>query len=170
MALFPAHKCRFRSVRDRARASGYLVRMSTSVITAYYDAFNAEDYPRMLALLSEDVAHDINQGGRQVGRAAFQKFLAHMAHCYREQVRELAVMVDASGKHAAAEFMVHGEYLATDAGFPPAHGQKYALPAGAFFTLQDGLITRVSTYYNVPAWLSQVAAPGRAGERAGGQS
>ena len=42
-------------------------------------------------------------------------------------------MVDATGTRAAAEFMVEGEYLATDAGLPPARGQRYRLPAGAFF-------------------------------------
>lgn len=34
--------------------------MSSEVITAYYDAFNRGDHAAMLALLTEDVAHDIN--------------------------------------------------------------------------------------------------------------
>jgi steroid delta-isomerase-like uncharacterized protein len=50
-----------------------------------------------------------------------------------------------------------GEYLARDAGLPPARGQRYALPAGAFFALMDGRISRVTMYYNLPEWLRQVA-------------
>ena len=34
------------------------------LIQAYYDAFNAADMPAFLALLSDDVVHDINQGER----------------------------------------------------------------------------------------------------------
>ena len=67
-------------------------------------------------------------------------------------------MVAANGGHAAAEFQVHGEYLAQDSGLPPAHGQRYALPAGAFFTLKDGRISRVTMYYNLQEWLRQVGA------------
>jgi hypothetical protein len=40
---------------------------------------------------------------------------------------------------------------------PPAHGQKYTLPAGAFFTLRDDKIARVSNFYNLPDWLAQVS-------------
>ena len=130
--------------------------MSAHVIEAYYAAFNREDYPAMLALLTDDVVHDINQGGSEHGRAAFEKFLKHMEHCYRERIEKLAVMVDASGTRAAAEFDVHGTYLRTDPGFPEAQGQTYQLPAGAFFELEHGRIKRVTTYYNVRAWLAQV--------------
>jgi hypothetical protein len=56
-----------------------------------------------------------------------------MARCYREELRDIVIMVGADGARAAAEFQVHGEYLAQDAELPPARGQRYALPAGAFF-------------------------------------
>ena len=42
--------------------------MSASLIARYYAAFNAGDWEGMLACLTEDVAHDINQGGREVGK------------------------------------------------------------------------------------------------------
>ena len=126
------------------------------LIHDYYAAFNRGDRAAMLALLAEDVAHDINQGPRQVGRAAFAAFLAHMDRCYREQLTDIAVMVDETGARAAAEFVVEGAYLATDEGLPVASGQRYRLPAGAFFLLRDGLIARVTTYYNLKAWLAQV--------------
>jgi steroid delta-isomerase-like uncharacterized protein len=130
--------------------------MTASLIHAYYAAFDRGDRAAMLALLAEDVAHDVNQGSRVVGKPAFAEFLAHMDRCYRESIHELAVMVDATGTRAAAEFLVEGEYLATDAGLPEARGQRYRLPAGAFFTVAGGKITRVTTYYNLQDWLRQV--------------
>ena len=131
--------------------------MSTTaeLIARYYAAFNAGDWEGMLACLSDDVAHDINQGGRQTGKAAFRAFLSHMERCYRERLEDIVVM--ASGNRAAAEFMVHGEYLSTDEGLPEATGQHYTLPAGAFFDVTNGLISRVTVYYNLPDWTRQVA-------------
>lgn len=136
---------------------------SAALIRRYYEAFNAGDRPGMLALLTEDVIHDINQGGRETGREAFAAFLAHMDRCYREQVVDLAVMVDATGTRAAAEFTVLGTYVATDEPLPPAAGQRYRLPAGAFFVLREGRIARVTTYYNLQDWLRQVAPDGSGG-------
>jgi steroid delta-isomerase-like uncharacterized protein len=126
------------------------------LIHAYYAAFDRGDRAAMLGLLAEDVAHDVNQGGRALGKPAFADFLAHMDRCYREAIRDLVVMVDATGTRAAAEFMVEGEYLATDSGLPEARGQRYRLPAGAFFSVANGKITRVTTYYNLQEWLRQV--------------
>ncbi len=128
------------------------------LIRSYYAAFNAADYDGMVALLTEDVAHDINQGSRETGRAAFRAFLSHMEACYGEQLEDIVVFVESTGLRAAAEFVVHGVYKATDVGLPEASGQTYVLPAGAFFDVRDGLIARVSNYYNLPDWLRQVGA------------
>jgi steroid delta-isomerase-like uncharacterized protein len=110
----------------------------------------------MLDLLSEDVAHDINQGQREAGRAAFAAFLDHMNVSYRERLTDIVVFASAAGRRAAAEFVVHGEYLKTDAGLPEARGQRYVLPAGAFFDVRDGKIARVTNYYNLQDWTAQV--------------
>ncbi|MFK7600972.1 ketosteroid isomerase-related protein [Deinococcus sp. SM5_A1] len=126
------------------------------LITRYYAAFNANDPAGMLEVLSDDVQHDINQGGSELGRNAFRAFLAHMDVHYREQARDLTVMASADGLRAAAEFVIHGEYLKTDEGLPPAKGQEYALPVGAFFEVHGGLITRVTNYYNLQDWTRQV--------------
>lgn len=134
--------------------------MSEALVRQYYDAFNRGDREAMLALLSDDVAHDINQGGRETGKAAFRRFLAHMDRCYRERLVDIVVMTSADGSHAAAEFVVHGTYLATDEGLPPASGQTYVLPAGTFFALRDGKIARVTTCYNLVDWSRQVGAEG----------
>jgi steroid delta-isomerase-like uncharacterized protein len=130
--------------------------MSLALIERYYAAFNAGDRAGMLACLSENVVHDINQGERQVGKPAFAAFLAHMDRCYAEQLANITIMAHPDGGRGAAEFIVHGQYLATDEGLPRAHGQRYTLPAGAFFTLTNGLIARISVYYNLPDWMRQV--------------
>jgi steroid delta-isomerase-like uncharacterized protein len=133
---------------------------AAALIRAYLDAFNRGDRAGMLALLTEDVAHDVNQGGREVGRDAFAAFLARMDRCYRETLTDIVVMASADGTRAAAEFTVQGEYLATDEGLPPARGQRYALPAGAFYALRGGRIARVTMHYNLRDWVAQVEGRG----------
>jgi steroid delta-isomerase-like uncharacterized protein len=132
--------------------------MSTeALIRAYYAAFNAGDWDGMAGLVADDVAHDVNEGAREGGRAAFRAFLDRMARHYREQVEDVVVMAGADGTRAAAEFFVTGEYLVTDPGLPPARGQRYCLPVGAFFAVEGGRITRVTNFYNLRAWIAQVA-------------
>ncbi len=131
---------------------------SQDIIEAYYAAFNAGDDARFLDLLTDDVMHDINQGTRQIGKPAFADFIKEMSRCYREQITDLVILTEPSGARAAAEFTVHGEYLEAGAAMPPAHGQRYVLPAGAFFVLRGGKVARISNYYNLPSWLAQVAA------------
>lgn len=131
---------------------------SRALIERYYAAFNAGDIEGMLACLSDDVAHDINQGGCERGKDAFRAFLLHMERCYRERLSGIVLMVSEDGTRAAAEFIVHGEYLSTDPGLPPATGQRYELPAGTFFEIADGLIRRVTVYYNLVDWTRQVGA------------
>jgi steroid delta-isomerase-like uncharacterized protein len=70
------------------------------------------------------------------------------------------VLTEPAGTRAAAEFTVHGVYKVGDAGLPEARGQSYVLPAGAFFDLRDGQITRVTNFYNLTDWLRQVGAGG----------
>ena len=130
------------------------------LIRAYYAAFNAGDMDGFLDLLTEDVVHDINQGARETGKAAFRTFLERMNRCYREHLADIIVMVDATGERAAAEFIVHGCYLATDEGLPPARGQTYQLPAGAFFTVRNGKVARIANFYNLPGWIRQVSDAG----------
>lgn len=125
-------------------------------MTAYYDAFNRGDWDGMCAVLAEDVVHDLNQSNREIGRAAFGAFLARMNTSYRERLRDIVVMGEAG--RLAAEYIVEGEYLATDEGLPPATGQRYTLPGGAFFEVRDRLIRRVTNYYNLQDWLRQVGA------------
>jgi len=130
------------------------------LVRAYYAAFNAGDRDAFLGLLADDVVHDVSQGGRQLGRAAFAAFMTHMDRCYAERIEDVEVMVSPDGTRAAAEFTVRGRYIATDPGVPAgtaaARGQGYVLPAGAFFALRDGRIARISNHYNLGDWVAQV--------------
>ncbi|MCE2945316.1 MAG: ketosteroid isomerase-related protein [Lysobacteraceae bacterium] len=127
------------------------------LVSRYYAAFNAGDRSAMLDLLADDVAHDLNQGPREDGKAAFRAFMGRMDRCYRERLEDIRVLASADGTRAAAEYVVHGEYLADDEGLPPARGQRYVLPGGAFFSIRDGRIARVTNYYNLQDWIAQVA-------------
>lgn len=127
-------------------------------LTDYYAAFNAGDADGMLACVSDDVEHRVNEGAIRRGKPLFAEFCSHMGVSYRENLRDMVIFANEDGTRGAAEFVVHGEYLQTDPGLPAAHGQRYVLPAGAFFDLKAGKITRVTTYYNLNDWIAQVSA------------
>jgi steroid delta-isomerase-like uncharacterized protein len=130
---------------------------SIELIQNYYAAFNAGDMDTFLNLLTDDVIHDINQGKREIGKDAFKQFMACMNHNYKEQLVDMVIMASEDGKRAAAEFVVLGEYLQTDEGLPAANGQKYRLPAGAFFDIRDNKVARITNYYNLNDWIAQVS-------------
>ena len=127
------------------------------LVLAYYAAFNRGDRQAMLDLLADDVVHDLNQGGRETGKAAFAAFMQRMDASYREQLQDIVVLASQDGDRAAAEYVVHGQYLCDDEGLPPARGQAYVLPGGAFFDIRDDRIARVSNYYNLQDWIAQVS-------------
>lgn len=129
---------------------------AVQLVQTYYDAFNRGDAAGMLALLTDDVRHDINEGDTQTGLDAFGAFLAKMDAHYRERAEDVVVMATPDGARASAEFVIHGEYLKTDPGLPEAAGQRYVLPVGAFFDVRGGKITRVTNYYNLADWTRQV--------------
>ncbi len=126
------------------------------LIHDYYAAFKSGDREALLALLADDVIHEINEGGEERGKEAFRAFLQRMDRSYRETVEELTVFTGPDETHAAAEFFIRGEYLATDEGLPEAKGQTYRLRVGAFFEIRDGKIARVTNYYNLRRWLELV--------------
>ena len=128
-----------------------------SLIQRYYFAFNRGDWDGMLELLSDEIAHDLNQGERQIGQGPFAAFLSRRARCYLEVLTDVRILVSEDGRHAATEYVVSGQYISTDEGLPPAHGQRYRLPGGAFFDVEQGLISRVSNCYSLPNWTAQVS-------------
>jgi steroid delta-isomerase-like uncharacterized protein len=130
---------------------------AAATVRRYFDAFNRGDVEGMLAELADDVAHHVNEGKVRRGRALFAEFCAHMSRCYREELTDMVILASADGTRAAAEYTVNGTYLETDPGLPEARGQSYVLPAGSFFTLKNGRIVRVTTYYNLADWMAQVS-------------
>lgn len=132
--------------------------MTRATIEAYYAAFNAGDAAAMLACVTDDIEHRVNEGAIRFGREKFAEFCSHMGVSYRETLKDMVIFVNEDATRGAAEFVVHGEYLQTDPGLPEAKGQRYILPAGAFFDLKDGKIARVTTFYNLNDWVAQVSA------------
>ncbi len=130
---------------------------TASLIESYYARFNAGDLKGMLNLLDNEVRHDINQGESEHGLEAFRIFLDRMAENYKEHIQDIVIFASADGKRAACEYKVTGTYLKADPGLPPAQGQRYSIPGGAFFTIKNGKITRVTNYYNLQEWLDAVS-------------
>lgn len=130
----------------------------SETVRAYFEAFNRGDVEGMLACLGDDVRHHVNEGQVRTGKDAFRAFCQHMSRCYREELTDMVVFEAEGGTRAAAEYLVNGTYLETDEGLPEARGQTYRLPAGSFFSLEGGRITRVVTYYNLADWMRQVSA------------
>lgn len=126
------------------------------LIKSYYAAFNAKKFNDMLALLTDDIIHDTNQGDRSVGKEVFTSFLADMDKYYDEFLDNMVIMTNADGTRASAEFICNGTYKVTCEGLPPARGQKYKLPVGCFFEVKEGKIARITNYYNLPDWVNQV--------------
>jgi len=124
----------------------------------YYRCFNDKNWAGMLALLADDIRHEVNQGETRVGLERYRTFLAHMDECYDECLEGLVFLSEPSGRRVACEFTVRGVYKKTDGDLLPARGQQYVLPAGAFLEIADGKITRVTTYYNLPLWIKLVSA------------
>jgi steroid delta-isomerase-like uncharacterized protein len=99
---------------------------TAALIREYYAAFNRDDSEGMLALLTDDVIHDVNQDQRQAGKEKFPAFNARMAHNYSEELKAIVVLVSKDATRAAAEFNVHGVYKNTEEGLPDAKGQCMA--------------------------------------------
>lgn len=126
------------------------------LLQRYFTALNDRDIRGCLALVSDDLVLEPNQGFAEHGRAAFAGYLERHLHCYRETFEQPVILVEPQGSHAACEYRVAGEYLATDEGLPEACGQRYELRVGTFFEVRNGLISRISLHFNLPDWLAQV--------------
>lgn len=130
---------------------------SLEIVQNYYAAFNAKNWAGMLALVAPDIRHEPNQGEVRVGLEKFTEFLGTMDTSYEETLTDMVFFTEPSGQRVAVEFTVNGMYKQGEAGLPEAHGQSYVLPAAAFVEVSDGKITRVTTFYNLPLWISLVS-------------
>ena len=84
---------------DGSRANDRAIEL----VLSYYDAMNRHDPAGVVSLLAEDVVHELNQGPREVGRAAFAAFLERIEGCYRERLTDIVVLASPDGQRAAAE-------------------------------------------------------------------
>ena len=130
------------------------------LVKQYYAHFNARNWEGMLACLDAEVQHDANQGDSYYGLDHYRTFLQHMDASYEETLSDLVFMSDETDTRVACEFTVHGIYKKTDGDLPPATGQRYVLPAGAFLEVRNGKICRVTTYYNLPLWIKLISGKG----------
>ena len=126
------------------------------LIESYYEAFNRHDLEDFLALLTDDVCHDVNQGDREIGKDAFRAFMRRLYLLYQEKVDVGVIMATPDGSRASAEYVAQGTYQTSEDRMPEAKGQAYRIDGGAFFEIRDGLISRVTNYYNLEEWVRQV--------------
>ncbi len=127
------------------------------IVQTYYHYFNNKNWNGMLSLLHPDIRHEANQGDVRIGLAQFEAFLDKMDECYDETLTDLVFFTSADPTRIAVEFVVNGVYKKNDDGLPPAQNQAYVLPAGAFLTVENDKITRITTYYNLTLWMELVS-------------
>jgi steroid delta-isomerase-like uncharacterized protein len=127
------------------------------IVKKYYACFNQKNWEGMLALLDPQVRHEPNQGDVRIGNEKFTEFMQKMDEAYEETLSDMVFFSSSDNTRVAAEFVVNGIYKKAEEGLPPAHGQTYVLPAGAFLEVKEGKITRVTTYYNLPLWIQLVS-------------
>jgi len=128
------------------------------LLERYILAFNRGDWSGMLEQLDACVTHEPDRGEPEVGRDRFGAFLQARARCYLEVLTDVRILISGDGRHAAAEYVISGQYLATDPGMPLARGQRYRLPGAGFFEFRRGSITRISQYRNLSTWHQQLSA------------
>lgn len=123
----------------------------------YYTHFNSGNKAGMLALVDDTIRHEPNQGNIRIGKELFSEFLDKMDVAYSEKLTDMVFFTSSTEGRVAVEFTVNGIYKMAEEGLPPAHGQTYILPAAAFLEIHNGLITRVTTYYNLELWIALVS-------------
>lgn len=132
--------------------------MTTLEITQqYYEYFNQKNWEGMLSLVDIEIKHETNQGEIRIGIEKFTSFLQKMDESYDENLTDMVFFTEPTNQRIAVEFTVNGIYKKSDEDLPPAHNQNYILPAAAFLAVNNGKITRITTYYNLPLWLELVS-------------
>jgi steroid delta-isomerase-like uncharacterized protein len=126
-------------------------------VQQYYQSFNQKDWAGMIALLDENIRHEPNQGEPRIGISLFEAFMKNMDDAYEENLSDMVFFSEPTNKRISVEFIVNGIYKKGEEGFPEAHGQTYQLPAAAFLEVNEGKITRITTYYNLPLWIQLVS-------------
>lgn len=130
---------------------------SRALIETYIRASNAADHEAMLACVSDEVIFDAPNGDRVIGKEKFRWRIGLSARQHREQLGDLVILVDEGGDRAAVEFTARGTVLPADDESPGE--QSYSISGGMFFEIDDGLISRITSYRNL-AGLRALSAAG----------
>ena len=73
-------------------------KQAQAVIKHYYEAFNKKKTSnKFFDLMTDDVIHDINQNGHEIGKEAFRKFMDKMNKNYEEKVVDLVIFTNENG-------------------------------------------------------------------------
>jgi uncharacterized protein len=134
------------------------------LVRLHYDAFNRDDVAGIAATLGpevEIVGGDERAGGageRAAGREEAVRFFSEIKDLFADNRVEI-LSLEARPGRVETSVRLHGTLRSTGASGP--------LPAVHFFTIADGLITRIETYR--PDWRAAIAAD-EAGDRGGKQS
>lgn len=126
-------------------------------VQTYYRHFNNRNFEGMISLLDSTIRHEPNQGAPRIGKELFREFMVNMDTSYEETLTDMVFMSEPTDSRVAVEFTVNGIYKKAEEGFPEAHGQSYVISAAAFLEVKNGLITRVTTYYNLELWIELVS-------------
>ena len=137
--------------------------MSLEVVKKYYEAFNRKDINAILALCTDDVINDPNQGDPQVGKEKLKAFLETAWAHFDEQVFDLELLSNADQSKIASEYLVKGKYYHTKPGLFPATNQHYEIICHTFFYIKHGKIARMTRHYNAKTWLDIVNPNGNKG-------
>lgn len=120
------------------------------LVRRHYDAFNRDDVPGIVATLDKDV--EIIGSDERAGGAR-ERFRGHaQATTFFREIKQLVadndvfvLSLDAQPGRVEASLRLRGTLRATE--------RSGSLPAVHFFTIADGLITRIETYR--PDWRAQ---------------
>lgn len=125
-----------------------------SLLTAFYSAFNNQDWDQVLSMVSDDLVLDLSSEERAWGREALSAHIRRTEQLQREHVFDLTIMTDRTGLRAAVEYTVLGIPLEDSVSTPGLYSgkaQSYRTNMGVFFEIDGARISRISQYSVLPA-------------------
>lgn len=125
--------------------------MSHALIERYFSALNARDIGGVLALLDDDIAHDPRDGERTIGPEAFERCLIRHFQAYRERADAITIFTADSETRFAAEYVLAGEHVEPGTHQSAEPAPRYSVPAASFFEIDDGRISRITSYADMTA-------------------
>lgn len=129
---------------------------SGMLVQKYYDTLLVQDLDGFLALLADNVVHEINQGPTEVGKNLFKPFMEKQFSSGKINIKDLIILTSPDGKYASSRFICSGNYNVAQTGAPIAKGQHWEVPVVSFFKIDNGKITHVAVYYNSNEWQKQL--------------